>query len=1141
MNLSFFNTTNLFESATELFGLLNIKLNSNTTEPLPVRDLLKQHFKETEIFNSIEKTFYIGTLDNTVLGATVPPERDYKQAVEQADKNYEGLMLFALQLNKQPTRTEISELTRAFNRISQKMPVSLVLKYQVQNEAVISICISERFKYLQDWRQGEKAGKVIILRDIHTQTTHTGHLRILQDLVKPVGVTNYAQLHEHWLQVLDVSILNKKFYEELFKWYLWAVKNVEFPQIRPKEDLIPDEAHQSESVIRLLTRLLFCWFMKEKQQLIPEILFDENEAKRILKDFSTDKKKNSVYYRAVLQNLFFATLSVPIKDRKYLRESFQGKSSDHGNQYVFRYQDEFANSKENLKLFKDIPFLNGGLFDSLDKRKDDDNPIEIRLDGFSSNKKKQAFVPDFIFWGEHKGIDLSEEFDNPRKNNENVKGIFEILNDYKFTIEENTPLEEEIALDPDLLGRTFENLLASYNPETKTNARKQTGSFYTPREIVNYMVDESLLGYLKENVKIKDEADEKFRELISYSENKIRFSDEEKTKIVVAIENLKVLDPACGSGAFPMGILHKLVWLLHKIDPENKKWFESLINRFPEFTQSEMRKKLEGENWNYLRKLGLIQQSIYGIDIQPIAIQIAKLRFFISLIVDQKISDTPENNFGLLPLPNLDFKLVCANSLIEAPEGNKGFSLQFTDEFSENFTKATVRYFSAYLPKEKKKVTDEIKTLVNGKVTEKLKQIESHSKHSDERFSKYTAEKNKAVIEQKQRDAILWKSYSNLFKHESVGFFETKYFFPEVIDGFDIVIGNPPYVNTKRGIEETEKLYYKKNYLTAQGQFDIFCLFIEKSLKLGNQVCFIVPKPVINNENYLSTRELFFNNGLSQVVIGSGIFESAGVESCIFLANKKKQDEIKIFAFENENFNYKWDTSKKVSELLPFKMINTEITNSEFVIIQNIEKDSFRLGKILKITRGIEGGKSDEAITTNKTKYKLIRGEDLTTYAISFSNFYAKMDFSNPSKFKSNDVYSGEKIMIRRVGNDLIATYDSSDCVTLNTIYNCKVIHEKFNPKYITSLLNSSLLSFWFKKVFILTDKLFPYLRVSQLEFLPIKFAKDQKPFITLVDKIISAKKKNKDTTDLEKQIDEMVYKLYELTDEEIKVVEGKK
>ncbi len=123
----------------------------------------------------------------------------------------------------------MSELTRAFNRISQKMPVALVLKYKIANEAVISISISERFKYKQNWRQGEKAGKVIILRDIHTQTTHAGHIRILQDLVKPVAVTNFAQLHEHWLQVLDVSILNKRFFQELANWYFWAMDNVEFP------------------------------------------------------------------------------------------------------------------------------------------------------------------------------------------------------------------------------------------------------------------------------------------------------------------------------------------------------------------------------------------------------------------------------------------------------------------------------------------------------------------------------------------------------------------------------------------------------------------------------------------------------------------------------------------------------------------------------------------------------------------------------------------------------------------------------------------------------------------------------------------------------------------------------------------------
>ncbi|MBK7110264.1 MAG: hypothetical protein IPH61_14375 [Bacteroidetes bacterium] len=157
MNLSLFNTANLFESATDLFRQLNIKLNSNTTTAIPARDLLKQYFRNTEIFNSIEKTFYIGTLDNTVLTATglFDESYSYKQAQVQANKSYEGLMLFALELGKHPTRTEISELTRAFNRISQKMPVALVLKYQISNEAIISIAISERFKYLQTWRQGE--------------------------------------------------------------------------------------------------------------------------------------------------------------------------------------------------------------------------------------------------------------------------------------------------------------------------------------------------------------------------------------------------------------------------------------------------------------------------------------------------------------------------------------------------------------------------------------------------------------------------------------------------------------------------------------------------------------------------------------------------------------------------------------------------------------------------------------------------------------------------------------------------------------------------------------------------------------------------------------------------------------------------
>ena len=200
IDLKIFQKPNLFEAVTSLFQQLGIKLNSNTSEALPVKDLLKHYYKDNDTFNSVHKAFFIGIIDDTVFKATgmFDVNYSYKDALAQGDKNNEGLMLFALDLKNQPTRTEISELTRAFNRISQKMPVALVLKYQIDKEASISLAISERFKYKQNWRQGEKAGKVIILRDIHSETTHAGHERILLDLVKPAGVSTFAQLHEHW-------------------------------------------------------------------------------------------------------------------------------------------------------------------------------------------------------------------------------------------------------------------------------------------------------------------------------------------------------------------------------------------------------------------------------------------------------------------------------------------------------------------------------------------------------------------------------------------------------------------------------------------------------------------------------------------------------------------------------------------------------------------------------------------------------------------------------------------------------------------------------------------------------------------------------------------------------------------------------
>lgn len=1058
---------------------------------------------------------------------------------------YQSYLFFAVELNgKEYSRGQLSRLTRFINRLYD-MPVMVFFRYDTK----LTLSVIDRRPQKRDTSK-DVLEKITLIKDINIVSVHRAHTDILYDLhfnnlfsEKKEPIKNFQELHEAWQKILDTKELNRKFYEELFKWYLWAVKNVKFPQIRPKEDLIPDEAHQSESVIRLLTRLLFCWFMKEKQELIPEILFDINKVKKLLKHFEPEKNDNAVYYRAILQNLFFATLNVPIRDRKYIRESFQGKNTDHGNQYVFRYQDEFVNPKENLRLFKDVPFLNGGLFDCLDKRKDDASPEEVRLDGFSTNEKKQAFVPDFLFWGEYKGIDLSKEFDNPRKNNETVHGIFDILNAYKFTIEENTPIEEEIALDPDLLGRTFENLLASYNPETKTNARKQTGSFYTPREIVNYMVDESLIAYLKHKLNengINTDDEKRLRILISYEETN-PFTDEKENNVIIsALENMKVLDPACGSGAFPMGILHKTVWILRKVDTENKKWFESLINRLPVYTQAEMRKKLENENWDYLRKLGIVQQSLYGVDIQPIAVQIAKLRFFISLIVDQKIKDTPENNYGLMPLPNLDFKLVCANTLIPAPQEHGGGSMEFADEFAEKFTEYTSKYFSAYLPKEKKNVTNEIKALVTKKVHEKLKQIERHTKYDDERFNEYFLEKNKALIEQTKHDAKLWQSYNNLFKHETVGFFETKYFFPDVINGFDIVIGNPPY---GAYFDNETKEYLAKTFPIIKGQPESYEYFIFHSIKdfnSHNGFCsYIVPTNFIESKRAEGLRDYLLSEGLVKVLSNFrfNVWENNAAETMIFAFHKKQKGVTKVLHpkdydgfLQGEGIQYfnqeDWLTT-------PGKRF---IIRSNLLFLKSLSADTVPLGKVADVSQGIIVYKTKEDSDKNLYISKTLKGNNwkklldgsskIEPYKINWGGNYLK--YGDWLWCPREEQYFTEpKIVFIRLRNKslyrkLIGAYDTTGYYNRDNFNNIISKDKNYSLKYLLALFNSKLINYWYKSHFDNVN-----INPEQVRIIPVKSTQFQKPFDQLVDFLSFVKQKDKESTFFECLIDAMVYELY--------------
>jgi len=597
---------------------------------------------------------------------------------------FQSYVFFALELKGGDyARGKLTGLVRQLNRIFP-MPVMVLIKHLAGRQPVLSIAVINRRRHKLDAAK-DVLEKATIIRDISVASPHRGHLDILSSLALPnlvhpqkKPITDFDTLHAAWEQIFNVELLNERFYRELANWYFWTLPQVEFPA-----DLEPDdEKRRATGLIRLLTRLIFCWFLKEKG-LIPEKLFHPTDLAKLLKGFDSESKTSSTYYQAILQNLFFATLNQRMgRDnngksyRRYITpEDYQGKNREHGITNLFRYPELFQTSDLAPALFEDIPFLNGGLFECLDREDPSDKNRMLRLDGFTT-KGVRPQVADRLFFAHKHQENLSgkDAYNDPKRKDEEVSGLIHILNRYKFTIVENTPIDQEIALDPELLGKVFENLLASYNEETKPTARKQTGSFYTPRPIVDYMVDESLKAHLTralaEKARMKEpDARAGLDLLFAYTEKAHAFTPAEVATLIAAIDALKILDPACGSGAFPMGVLHKLVYILGKLDPDNERWKQTQLAKLD---SAPMREELErafaDNNDDYGRKLYLIENCLYGVDIQPIAIQITKLRFFISLVCDQKTNRNKKENHGIRPLPNLETKFVAADTLIGLPE-----------------------------------------------------------------------------------------------------------------------------------------------------------------------------------------------------------------------------------------------------------------------------------------------------------------------------------------------------------------------------------------------------------------------------------------------------------------------------------------
>lgn len=692
----------------------------------------------------------------------------------------------------------------------------------------------------------------------------------------------------------SVEVLTKAFYQELSDWYAWAIKVIRFPNdISTLDD---DNTRNHEGAIRLITRLIFVWFLKERN-LIPWQFFDQEYiANNLIKGFNPHKIDNlfgkseaSVYYRAILQNLFFAMLNCPITKEgstDMTERRFKASNGQSGDKKLMRYRNEFKNPDEFLRLANQtVPFLNGGLFDCLDDEK-------MYYDGFSESKESMAqlIVPDYLFFGEEAGkdIDLSDFYGDAKSKKVSARGIIDILKRYNFTVEENMPFDKDVSLDPELLGKVFENLLASYNPETQLTARKQTGSFYTPREIVQNMVDESLIAHLKRTVGA--DLENEYRKLLAYTDSDIQISEQQKLAIMKSLYNCKILDPACGSGAFPVGVLQQMVHILKQIDPDNSRWKNMLLKMaidetseaYVTSTAEERREAVsdierafdEKVNFpDYARKLHLIENCIYGVDIQPIAIQISKLRFFISLVIDQKRNNNPADNFGIRPLPNLEAKFVAANSLISLKRGEPFLFDSEEIKQKENQLKiAKHKIFSARKPSTKKYWREKVMGL-------------------RQEIADLLLDKDCIGNEQASQLAQ-W----DMFDQNSVApFFDSEWMFG-VKEGFDILIANPPYISTK-GVSSADKKIFKAEFGFSDDTYNLFFFKGFSLLKEGGCITYITPKTFWTTQTKRNLRDLLLKNTLNYIFDTANPFEAVMVDTCITSAVKNKPNEDNVLRF----------------------------------------------------------------------------------------------------------------------------------------------------------------------------------------------------------------------------------------------------
>jgi Alw26I/Eco31I/Esp3I family type II restriction m6 adenine DNA methyltransferase len=779
-----------------------------------------------------------------------------------------------------------------------------------------------------------------------------------------------------------------------------------------------------------------------------------------------EKSKSPNILKTNIEQLFFEVLNKPLQRREPA------------------YQEG---------LYAQVPYLNGGLFHASDGEGGDFYD--------STSRTSKISIPDSWFIG-----------------------LFETLNTYNFTIDENLENDVDLSIDPEMLGRVFENLLAEINPETGLIARKSTGSYYTPRAIVNYMVDESLEEYLTKKTDIEVE---KIRAVITTTKHddlEYPLKEKEKLAIIEAISELRVLDPACGSGAFPIGMLQKILWVISQVDPSGDEYLES--------------EDMEGtEHWlstsrlDYLRKRKIIRDIIFGTDIQSVAVEIAKIRCFLTLIVDQEIDDVSPNR-GVVPLPNLDFKFICADSLVPL---DPDLQTSFGDDpdLESKLMRLRKKYFTTTNEEKKQKLRNEFEKLVNA---------------------------DPSLFKESKRNLQL-KSFRPLASNNQAEFFDAKTMFG--VDDFPVIIGNPPYKvlsgDDSKVILAKLKGLAEYKYATG-GRLNLYRHFIERSVQLlsdGGILSFIVPSTLIADKNTRGIRQMFRDKGTLKFLIEfpekEKVFESVTQATTIFLFNRSfdERDFYLAVGLNSANLppvnsvSLNWGTVEDLfGPDLTLPMIKSTL---ELDLMKKIKNSSFPL---IEISGCYEGEMNQtfqkEKIVNFDTGHIFVRGEHLSSYFVDLSTdntdrrWFKLSENSKPSE-KARFACQGVSNMgLRR----RVAFARISKGIILGNSLNYIDIPKDYDPDALLALLNSSLINWYFRKQSTNNN-----VNVYELEGLPIRelgsiYDKKIVGLVKQIEKVASNKGYKRDksvTSELEvlmAQIDSVIYDACGLTSNEIELVE---